>query len=135
MKYRPDVALFLGSQNAAILYQRIYDIAPLGKRPDGFVYKSAPELTTETGLSEKELRNARKLLVARGWLEIKKHRANGAPTIHYRPLMTIIDPPPKRQIRNGQRPEQKLPKGQFTNTRQPVDNTLDRANLSKKMGM
>ena len=141
MKYRPDLALFLGSQNAAIFYQRILDVVCYFEersilRKDGFVYKAHDELTKETGLSRQQQRSARRLLVKEGWLEEKVHRANGHPTVHYKPLIQVIDPDghrqPNRMVTTNHSSGSRQP---ITNTRPPLDNSLERALLINKLSM
>lgn len=99
-KCRADVAGHLGSKNAAILYEYISrKVLSLGKarklRKDGFVYETMEEITNRTALSRREQDGARAVLIKVGWMEVKKIRANGHATLHYKPLKQIVDKPKK----------------------------------------
>ena len=87
--FYPQLAKELGSIEAAIFYQQIFYWAPKGKRADGFIYKTKDEIEAETTLSRFQQDKIRTLLVKKGWLEVKKIKANGAPVLHYRPLKNI----------------------------------------------
>lgn len=52
--------------------------------PDGWFYKSYSEWEREIGLSQFKISRAASMLSSRGLLEVKRKRAKGAPTLHYR---------------------------------------------------
>lgn len=82
--YRPGVANFLGSIEAAIFFQQLSHWSKYVKREDGFFYKSAIEIEQETCISERTQRRCRKILTDLGWIDAEKRMANGHPTYHYR---------------------------------------------------
>lgn len=73
-----------GNMETAIFLSQLLFWSDKGKRSDGFIYKSRQEWVAETGLTDYSLRMARERLEKMGILETKLHRANGAPTLHYR---------------------------------------------------
>jgi len=73
-----------GNIEAAIFLSQLLFWSDKGKRSDGFIYKSRQEWVAETGLTDYSLRKSRERLEELGILETKLHRANGAPTLHYR---------------------------------------------------
>lgn len=77
-------ARFMGSLDGGLFLNQLVFWSDKGKRPDGFIYKARPEWTAETTLSDYALRKATKALKAKGLLETKVLKANGAPTLHYR---------------------------------------------------
>jgi len=66
-------AKILNNIPAAILitYLRDYQVE-MGIEPDEVIIKTNEEIYKETGLSEKELKEARRKLKEKNWLEIKK---------------------------------------------------------------
>lgn len=87
--FYPELVDLLGSINSAIFYQQLYYWSDKGSREDGFVYKSRKEIEDETTLSRFQQESVVENLVKLGWLETKKEKANGAPTIHYKCLFDI----------------------------------------------
>jgi hypothetical protein len=72
---------------AAFLSQLIY-WSDKGKRRDGYIYKSAKEWKAELGLSTSELTRVRGLVSP--YVNEKKIKANGSPTIHYELRMEAL---------------------------------------------
>lgn len=87
--FYPQLARAIGGIKEAIFYQQIYFWSDKGSRSDGFIYKSKEDITTETTLTRREQDRVRKILVKSGWLEVQKIKANGAPTLHYKPLKDL----------------------------------------------
>lgn len=87
--FHPEIARELGSIPAALLFQQIHYWSQRSTREDGFIYKTMREIEEETYLTRDQQNRARKLLVKLGWLEVKNKKANGVPTLHYKPLKTI----------------------------------------------
>ena len=96
-----ELARELGGIEEAIFYQQIHYWGQRGKRDDGFVYKTVEELEEETTLSRYQQDRIRKKLIKKGWLEVKLFKANGAPTLHYRPLVSV-EMVLSRFVRNSQ---------------------------------
>lgn len=85
-------AEFMGGLDGGLFLNQLVFWSDKGKRADGFIYKSRPEWTDETTLSDYALRKATKELKRAGLLETKVLKANGAPTLHYRlNLDALID--------------------------------------------
>lgn len=82
--FRPEIAKFLDSTDAALVYQQLCHWTQYSRDSEGWVYKSADEFYEETNVKEKSLRTARNKLVDMGLVETKKKMANGAYTYHYR---------------------------------------------------
>jgi hypothetical protein len=78
----------LGDLKAAAFLSQLIYWSDKGKRRDGYIYKSAKEWKAELGLSTSELTRVRKL--ASPFVEEKKIKANGAPTIHYRLRINVL---------------------------------------------
>lgn len=126
--FYPQLARELGSVTAAIYYQQIYYWSSKGKRDDGFIYKSAKEIEEETTITEKQQRLARKVLKEKGWIEMKKMQANGAPTWHFKPLITIEVVMAKGQIEPAKRPNRTSKKASSiteTTTETTTDNSKE----------
>lgn len=85
--FKPQIAEFLGSIEAAIYFQQLLHWQKYAKRVDGFIYKSAKEIQEETCISEKIQRRCRTQLERLGWIELKKKMANGHPTYHFKVLV------------------------------------------------
>ena len=83
--YVKDVLLF-GGINEAIMYERLYRWAKLGKDPEGWVYKTKEEMCKETTLPRTTQDRARKNLERLGVLDVinKKPKGHNAPKLHYR---------------------------------------------------
>ena len=75
---------YMGDHDGAIFLNQLWFWSSKGKRGDGFIYKSRLEWQSETRLSDYAIRKATETLKEKGTLETKLHRANGAPTLHYR---------------------------------------------------
>lgn len=85
--FYPELSRELGGDPiAALFYQQLYYWSNKGKRSDGFIYKTKEEIEYETTLNRYQQDKARNKLVKLGWLEIKKIKANGSPTLHYKCL-------------------------------------------------
>ena len=87
--FHPSLARELGGIGEAIFYQQILFWSDKGTREDGFIYKSKKEIEEETMLTERQQDPIRKKLVEKGWLEVKKMKANGVPTLHYKAIMGV----------------------------------------------
>lgn len=87
--YRPEIARELGSIPAAIYYQQLCHWQQHSQRPDNFIFKSAKEFEQETYISPMQQRKCREILESRGWIEIKKELAKGAPTLHFKVLAFV----------------------------------------------
>lgn len=72
-----------GIEEAVFLSQIIY-WSDRSKRDDGYFYKSDKEWEIELGLSRYKLDRMREIFCKLGFIKIKKVKANGAPTRHYR---------------------------------------------------
>lgn len=84
--FYPFLARELGDIESAIYYQQILYWSDKGSREDGYIYKTVKEIEEETTLTKKQQSRIRKKLIKLGWLEVKKKKANGAPTLHYLPI-------------------------------------------------
>lgn len=84
--FYPELAIILGGIPEAIYYQQLYYWKDKGSRLDGFIYKTKEEIEEETTLSREQQDRIKKKLVDLGWLEVKRIKANGAPTLHYKTL-------------------------------------------------
>lgn len=73
-----------GNLVESVLLNQIVFYSDKSKRKDGFFYKRYEDWQEETCLTERQVRNAAKKLVAKGLIETKVMRANGSPTVHYR---------------------------------------------------
>ena len=80
--YYPALAERLGGVKQAIFLCQIIYWTGKGAHPEGWIYKTAEELKTETGLSYKEQTGARKALVELGVLEEWNQRLHHR--MHYR---------------------------------------------------
>ena len=89
ISFYPEVAKQLGSIPAALFYQQLCYWSNKGTRKDGFIFKTKDDLEEETTLSREQQDKARKLLEKIGWLEVKKIKAKGSPTLHYKCLVDI----------------------------------------------
>jgi hypothetical protein len=87
--FYPELAIELGDIASAIYYQQLYYWSDKGKRSDGFIYKTQKEIEEETTLTREQQDRIRKNLISNGWIEVKKIKANGHPTLHYKPLKEI----------------------------------------------
>jgi len=104
--YRPQVANFLGSIEAAIYHQQLSYWQGKAKSEDGFFYKSANEIYDETFITEKQQRRCRAQLVKMGWIEVEKRMANGHPTYHFKVNLrtfTMLAPIGKRPVPIGKK--------------------------------
>jgi len=75
---------YMGDHDGAIFLNQLWFWSSRGKRADGFIYKKRSEWQAETGLTDYAIRKATDFLKAKGLLETELHRANGAPTLHFR---------------------------------------------------
>lgn len=101
--FYPDLARELGGIGEAIYYQQIHFWSDKGNREDGFIYKSKEEIEHETTLTRDQQDRIRTKLTKMGWIEVKKVQApNGAPTLHYRPLiaLSIVGKPANAKVQN-----------------------------------
>lgn len=88
--FYPQLARELGGDiEAAIFYQQVYYWSNKGSREDGFIYKTKEEIEQETTLTRRQQDRIRRKLVQKGWLETKIMKANGTPTLHYKPLISV----------------------------------------------
>lgn len=85
--FRPEIAKYLGSIESALIYQQLCHWQQYAQRQDGFVFKSAQELSEETAVNVRAIHRIREKLVAQGLIEVKKIMAKGSPTYHYRVLV------------------------------------------------
>ena len=85
--FRPELARYIGSIEGAILYQQLCHWQQYAKRSDGFIYKSAKELSEETTIGSRSIHRIRERLVELGLIEVKKEMANKSATYHYRILV------------------------------------------------
>lgn len=88
--FKPQIAHYLGSIEAALYFQQLSHWQKYAKRSDGYFYKTAKEMEEETCISEKKQRRCREQLVAIGWLDVKKVMANGSPTYHFKVLVRSL---------------------------------------------
>lgn len=89
--FHPALARLFGGINEAIYWQQIYYWSDKGKRDDGFVYKTKGEIEAETTLTRDQQDRARKNLEKQGYLVTKLIKANGAPTLHYKPAIGLVE--------------------------------------------
>ena len=82
--FHPILVRAFGSINIALFFQQLYFWSDKGKRQDGFIYKTSKEIEKETTLSYYQQKSCQKKLIEFGVLEIKKIKANGAPTLHFK---------------------------------------------------
>lgn len=87
--YYPQIARFLGSVNASILFSQLHYWHDRGKSGELGIYKSVDELTEETGLSYREQATARAVLKAAGFLVETNRRLEHR--IYFRLVPEAID--------------------------------------------
>lgn len=87
--FYPQLARELGGISEALFYQQLYFWSDKGDRDDGWVYKTTKQLQEETTLTREMQDRVRKKLIAMGWIEVKKMKAKGAPTLHYRCMVEV----------------------------------------------
>src|SRR6478609_91972 len=86
ISFFPALARLCGSAAAGLmLSQAIYwsgnkDVIARG----GWFWKTSAEWEKETCLSSREQRTAREMIDKLGFWQVKKHKINGAPTLHFR---------------------------------------------------
>lgn len=98
---------YMGSHDGAIFLNQLWFWSDKGKRDDGFVYKSRLEWQAETRLSDYAIRKATQELVDKGVLETELHKANGAPTLHYRlNKVILLDQLHHLELQNEEPPEE-----------------------------
>jgi hypothetical protein len=73
-----------GDIEIALFLSQCYYWLTRGKRSDGFFWKSDVEWLQETGLTHSKLIRARKMLKSKDLITIKKLKAEGSPTLHYK---------------------------------------------------
>lgn len=113
--YKPQIASYLGSIEAAIYFQQLSHWQKYAKRQDGFIYKSAKEIYEETYISEKIQRRCREQLSKIGWIEVEKRMANGHPTYHFKVIAKtfgVLMPTGNRPHDSGPTGERPVPIGQ-----------------------
>ena len=76
--------------NAAIVLNQIVYWSDRTKRTDGFFYKTYKEWNEEILLTQYQVKNAVDKLIKLKFVETKLHRANGAPTVHYRANIRLL---------------------------------------------
>jgi hypothetical protein len=74
----------LGEANAALLLSQLVYWSDKATRVDGFIYKSYKDWAEEIGLSQYQVKRAADYLVKVNLAKKKLHRADGAPTLHYK---------------------------------------------------
>lgn len=86
VSFKPAIGRLCGSANAGLMCCQglYYSCMKVVIERDGWFYKSSAEWEEETCLSRREQETARKALVAKGFLETKLQKVNGAPTLHFR---------------------------------------------------
>ena len=82
--FRPEYVEHFGDIETAIFFQQFHYWSDKGGRDDGYVFKSQIEIEYETTLSRFQQDRVRKKLVSMGYLLVKKIKANGVPTLHYK---------------------------------------------------
>lgn len=88
--FHPILAKVLGGVESAIYWQQLYYWSDKGARNDGYVWKTQNEIKEETTLSREKQDLIRKRMVAQGFIEVKKLKANGVPTLHYKVLVSNV---------------------------------------------
>lgn len=88
--FYPQIARKLGGINEAVFVQQIYYWQSRAKRVDGFIYKTQKEWEEETTLTRDQQDRVRKKLIKAKLLEIKKTKANGSPTLHYKLNLVLL---------------------------------------------
>lgn len=139
ISFRSEVLLKVGSIEAAILYENLHFWSDKGKRTDGFIYKTRPDLEEETALHDKQIRNATKRLVEIGWIETKKLIVGNSLTIHYRCLVninTLLSPTGgngETPVATGERAVHETAKRRFynRNSTRPVINNKGETSFKK----
>lgn len=87
--FYPQLARELGDIESAIFYQQIYFWSDKGSREDGFIYKTCKQIEEETTLTRRQQDRIKDNLVKMGWLEIKLVKVKNAPTLHFKPLVSM----------------------------------------------
>jgi hypothetical protein len=82
---------FTGDTNSALMLSQILYWSERTDNPDGWFYKSVREWEDETCLSRYQQQRALAVLKPLG-VEVKKKRAKGAPTLHYRINDEVFSP-------------------------------------------
>jgi len=114
----PQLAKVLGGIEEAIFVQQLYYWTDKGKNEEGWIYKSKKEWEEETALSRKKQDRVRKKLIEEGIIEVKKKKANGAPTLWYKldidrvnELLRANEKDPEGLMEKSQRGQWKSPNG------------------------
>jgi hypothetical protein len=89
--YYPSLARVLGSIKAAVFLAQLMYWTPRGKKSDGWVFKTAEEWESETGLTYEEQRGAKKILGEDGKNVIEIRYARSAHTVYYRVRREVLD--------------------------------------------
>lgn len=79
---------YTGDLRAAVLLSQLLYWSD--RSDDGWFFKSYQDWWEEIGLTEKQVRSARKALEGMGVLETDLRKAKGAPTVHYRVKMAEL---------------------------------------------
>lgn len=75
---------------AGLFLDRILWWSDKSSREDGFFWKKADEWEQELFISYAQIKRLTGILEKKGFIETKIQRANGAPTLHYRPVLSSI---------------------------------------------
>jgi len=88
--FYPALARHFGHDvNTALYFQQILFWSDKGDREDGFIYKTKDEFEEETALTSKQQDRCRAKLEKLDYIEVKKLRVNGSPTLHYRAKISL----------------------------------------------
>ncbi len=88
--FYPQLSRALGGVEEAIYFQQLYYWADKGGREDGYIYKTKVEIEEETTLTRRQQDRIRVKFKKMGILEEKLIKAKGAPTLHYKLNIGIV---------------------------------------------
>ena len=105
--FRPEFAKITGNANAALVLSQCFYWSTNSVERDGWFYMTSAQWEELTGLSRREMEHSRRLLVAKGFIEVKRTGKNGA--LHFRTIdhtisSAVLDctKPPNRIVQNRQ---------------------------------
>ncbi len=135
--FYPQLARALGGIEEALFVQQLYYWTDKSKNKDGWVYKTKKQWEEETCLSRKKQDRIRKKLEEMGIIEIKRKKANGAPTLWYKlnvdkvnELLGANGKVQKGPMEKPQRDSSISPNGTLPYTEITTENTTENNNFT-----
>jgi len=104
----PEVAIALGSVNAALMLCYLVHWEGKGWKRDGWIYKTMEEMRTGTGLTKNQQESARKILKQCGFIQVERKGTHGK--LHYRVIIENIELHLARLLKSSKHYEPPNPK-------------------------